>query len=65
VVLEEIGSMAGAISYIHAIVPVNLTGLLKTVDQVQQDMDVIAAGFQKLNKINIGNDIICKFCKLV
>ena len=51
VVFEEIGTMAGAISYIHAIVPVNITGLLKVVYQAQRDMDVIAAGFQKLNKI--------------
>jgi hypothetical protein len=51
VVFEEIGTMAGAISYIHAKVPVNITGLLKTVYQVKQDMDISAAGFQKLNKI--------------
>jgi len=37
IVFEEIGEMAGAISYIHAIVPVNITGLLQTVYWVQQD----------------------------
>jgi hypothetical protein len=51
VIFEEIGAMARAISYIHVVVPVNITGLLKTVYRVQWDMDIIAAGFQKLNKI--------------
>jgi hypothetical protein len=35
VVFEEKGTMAGAISYIHAIVPVNIIGLLKVVYQAQ------------------------------
>jgi hypothetical protein len=35
VVFEKIGTMAGAISYIHAVVPVNITGLLKVVYQAQ------------------------------
>jgi hypothetical protein len=51
VVFKEIGTIAGAISYIHAIIPVNITGLLRVVHQAQRDMDIIAAGFQKLNKI--------------
>jgi hypothetical protein len=31
VVFEEIGEMAGALSYIHVVVPVNISGLLKSV----------------------------------
>jgi len=51
VVFEEIGTMAGALLYIHAIVLFNITRLIQTVQRVQWDMDTIAAGFQKLNKI--------------
>jgi hypothetical protein len=51
IVFEEIVEMARAISYIHTVVPFNITGLLKTVYRVQWDMDIIAVGFQKLNKI--------------
>jgi hypothetical protein len=51
VVFEEIGEMVSAISYIHAVVPVNNTWLLQTVYRVQQDMDIIAARIHKLNKI--------------
>jgi hypothetical protein len=32
VVFEEIGEMAGACSYIHVVVPVNISGLLRAVD---------------------------------
>ncbi len=31
VVFEEIGQMAGALSYIHVVVPVNISGLLSSV----------------------------------
>ncbi len=31
VVFEEIGEMAGALSYINVIVPVNISGLLKSI----------------------------------
>jgi hypothetical protein len=31
VVFEEIGQMAGALSYIHVVVPINISGLLKSV----------------------------------
>ena len=31
VVFEEIGEMAGALSYIHVVVPVNISGLLKSI----------------------------------
>ncbi len=31
VVFEEIGEMAGALSYIHAIVPINISGLAQAI----------------------------------
>jgi hypothetical protein len=31
IVFEEIGEMAGALSYIHVVVPVNISGLLKLI----------------------------------
>jgi hypothetical protein len=33
VVFEEIGEMAGALSYIHIVVPINISGLLQSVTQ--------------------------------
>ena len=32
VVFEEIGEMAGALSYIHVVVPINISGLLQSVN---------------------------------
>ncbi len=32
VIFKEIGEMAGALSYIHVIVPVNISGLLRAVN---------------------------------
>jgi hypothetical protein len=32
VVFEEIGKMAGALSYVHAIVPVNISGLAHAIN---------------------------------
>ncbi len=43
--------MAGALSYIHAIVPFNISGLIKTVHCIQQDLDTIQAAYQKLNNM--------------
>ncbi len=37
VVFEEIGEMAGALSYIHAIVPVNISGLALTIRNFRLD----------------------------
>ena len=31
VIFEEIGEMAGALSYIHIVVPINISGLLQAV----------------------------------
>jgi hypothetical protein len=33
VIFEEIGEMAGALSYIHIVVPINISGLLQAVTQ--------------------------------
>jgi hypothetical protein len=38
VVFEEIGETAGALSYIHAIVPVNISGLPRTVNAFKEDV---------------------------
>ena len=52
VVFEEIGEMAGALSYIHAIVLVNISGLIKTVNYLQQDLDTVQVAYQKLNNMD-------------
>ena len=51
-VFEEIGEMAGALSYIHAIVLVNISGLIKTVNYLQQDLDTVQVAYQKLNNMD-------------
>jgi len=51
VVFEEIGEMAGALSYIHAIIPVNISALVKTACWVQQHIDTVEAAYQKLHKM--------------
>jgi hypothetical protein len=38
VVFEEIGEMAGALSYIHAVVPVNISGLSQAVENFKTDV---------------------------
>jgi hypothetical protein len=38
VVFEEIGEMAGALSHIHAVVPVNISGLTHAVVNFQKDI---------------------------
>ena len=52
VVFEEIGEMAGALSYIHAIVMVNISGLIKTVNYLQRDLDTVQVAYQKLNNMD-------------
>ena len=32
VIFEEIGEMAGALSYIHVVIPINISGLLHAID---------------------------------
>ncbi len=36
VIFEEIGEMAGALSYIHIVVPINISGLLQAVTQFRK-----------------------------
>jgi hypothetical protein len=38
VVFEEIGEMAGALSYVHAVVPVNISGLAHAVNKFKEDV---------------------------
>ena len=37
-VFEEIGEMLGALSYVHAVVPVNISGLARAVNNFKEDV---------------------------
>ncbi len=41
VVFEEISEMAGALSYIHAIIPVNISGLAVTIRNFRLDVHAL------------------------
>ncbi len=47
VVFEEIGKMAGALSYVHAIVPVNISGLARAVNKFKEDVRTLEALYNK------------------
>jgi hypothetical protein len=47
VVFEEIGEMAGALSYIHAVVPVNISGLAHAIDNFKTDVHALEALYKK------------------
>ena len=47
VVFEEIGEMAGALSYVHAVVPVNISGLARAVNNFKEDVRVLEALYHK------------------
>ena len=47
VVFEEIGEMAGALSYILAVVPVNISGLSQAVDNFKTDVRSLEALYRK------------------
>jgi len=47
VVFEEIGEMAGALSYVHAVVPVNISGLAHAVDNFKADVRSLEALYKK------------------
>ncbi len=47
VVFEEIGEKAGALSYIHAIVPVNISGLARAVNNFKEDVRTLEALYNK------------------
>ncbi len=39
IVFEEIGEMAGALSYIHAVIPVNISGLDRAANTFRSQVD--------------------------
>jgi hypothetical protein len=41
VVFEEIGEMAGALLYIHAIIPINISGLAQAIHTFRQDLPAL------------------------
>jgi len=45
VVFEEIGETAGALSYIHIVVPINISGLLQSVTQFREKVTELKAGY--------------------
>jgi hypothetical protein len=45
VVFEEIGEMAGALSYIHAVVPINISGLIKSVADFRSKIIVLKTNY--------------------
>jgi hypothetical protein len=45
VVFEEIGEMAGALPYIHVVVPVNISGLLRAVDAFRSKIVVLKTDY--------------------
>jgi hypothetical protein len=47
VVFEEIGEMAGALSYVHAVVPVNISGLAHAVNNFKEDVHTLLALYTK------------------
>ncbi len=47
VVFEEIGEMAGALSYIHAIVPINISGLAQAVQNFRYDVNALQEIYTK------------------
>jgi hypothetical protein len=47
VVFEEIGEMAGVLSYVHAIVPVNISGLAHAISNFKEDVRTLLALYHK------------------
>jgi hypothetical protein len=45
VIFEEIGEMAGALSYIHIIIPINISGLLQAVMQFREKVTALKASY--------------------
>jgi hypothetical protein len=46
VVFEEIGEMAGTLSYVHAVVPVNISGLARAVNNFKEDVQALEVLYQ-------------------
>jgi hypothetical protein len=45
VIFEEIGEMAGALSYIHVIIPINISGLLSALDDFRNKVVVLKSNY--------------------
>ena len=57
VVFEEIGEMAGALSYVHAVVPVNISGLTRSIYNFKEDVHNLEALYnQKRQPTRLGAD---------
>jgi len=46
IVFEEIGEMAGALSYIHAVIPVNISGLDRAANIFRSQVTDLRRNFQ-------------------
>jgi hypothetical protein len=46
VVFEEIGEMAGTLSYVHAVVSVNISGLARAVNNFKEDVQALEVLYQ-------------------
>ncbi len=53
VVFEEIGEMAGVLSYIHVVVPINISGLLHSVNNFRAKVAVLKANYEDHKKFPI------------
>ncbi len=57
VVFEEIGEMAGALSYVHAVVPVNISGLTRSIYNFKEDVRNLETLYQqKRQPTRLGHD---------
>jgi hypothetical protein len=57
IVFEEIGEMAGALSYVHVVVPVNISGLSHAVENFKTDVRSLEALYiKKRRPTNLGAD---------
>ncbi len=45
IIFEEIGEMAGAQSYIHVVIPINISGLLQAVMQFRKKFTALKSGY--------------------
>ena len=50
VVFEEIGEMASALSYIHVVVPINISGLLHAINNFREKVVVLKANYVDYKK---------------
>jgi hypothetical protein len=50
IVFKEIGEMAGALSYIHIVMPINISGLLQAVTQFWEKVTALKSGYAEKKK---------------